>query len=151
MSRFPVPPQIVRLVAVTVVIIGTYMVARRVLTPPNFGKYGHYRPTALEEISSRSPRYAGAKACAECHDEAVEKLAKDRHKTLSCEACHGASRNHARNPDAAMTKLDPLFCLRCHTADPARPVRQKQINPIDHHHEDRCVECHFPHQPNKSP
>lgn len=151
MPRFPLPPQIIRLIAVTVVIVGSYLVARHFLTPPTFYQYGHYRGAALVDLASREPRYGGAKACDECHSDVGEKLAKDKHRTISCEACHGPARMHSKNPDVNLVKVTADVCLRCHTADPARPVHQKQIVPVDHHHEDKCTECHFPHQPNQSP
>ena len=47
----------------------------------------------------RYPGLAGKKACDECHSDILHKLAGDAHKTLSCEACHGVSRDHANNPD----------------------------------------------------
>ena len=34
------PPQIVRLVLLTIAIVGSYLVARYFLTPPSFGQYG---------------------------------------------------------------------------------------------------------------
>ena len=44
------PPQIVRLVLLTVGIVGSYLVARYFLTPSSFGQYGFYRGQALEEV-----------------------------------------------------------------------------------------------------
>lgn len=151
MPRPNLPPQILRLVLLTLVIVATYVVARRLLTPPTFGQYGHYRAAALEENAGREPKFAGAKACGECHSDTEAALALDKHRTISCESCHGAARQHARNPDIVPAKFPDGFCLRCHLADAARPAHQRQIVPQDHHHEDRCTECHFPHQPNKSP
>ena len=145
------PPQVLRLVLATAAIVGTYCVARAVLTPATFGRYGHYRGAALEETASRGPLYSGAKACDECHDDISAKATKG-HKTISCEACHGASRAHARNPDIVTgVKLTDHSCLRCHVADAARPAKHKQVVAIDHYPGDRCIECHLPHQPNKSP
>lgn len=144
------PPQILRLVLVAAVIGGTYAAARHLLTPPTFYQYGHYRAAALGELASREPRFAGAKACDECHSDVFDVLAKDKHRTLSCETCHGNARNHANNPDVNLAKFSMDTCLRCHASDPARPVTQKQIVAVDHNHEDRCTECHVPHQPNQS-
>lgn len=145
------PPQILRLVLLTLVIVVTYITARRLLTPATFYQYGHYRAAALGELASRDPKFAGAKACDECHSEVGERQVKDKHKTISCESCHGPLRTHSRNPDVAPVKVGADICLRCHAADPARPVHQKQIVAVDHHHEDKCTECHLPHQPNQSP
>ncbi len=144
------PPQVLRLVLLTIAIVATYGVARALLTPATFGRYGHYRGAALEETASRTPLYAGAKACNECHDDVSGKATKG-HKTISCESCHGPTRAHARDPDVATVKLTDNTCLRCHLSDPARPPRHKQIVTIEHYPGDRCIECHLPHQPNKSP
>src|SRR6266540_3306549 len=111
MPRFPMPPQILRLVLVTIGIVATYIVARHLLTPASFGQYGHYRGAALGEISARQLMFAGVKACNECHDETFEVQAKDKHKPVSCEACHGPSRAHAKNPDLPLVKLTNDTCL----------------------------------------
>src|SRR4051812_19240965 len=102
MRRFNMPPQVVRLVLLTIGILGSYLVARAVLTPASFGDYGWYRGKALEEIASRQNTYAGKVACQECHSDQVQKLTKHEHKTLSCEGCHGAGQAHADNPDVKM-------------------------------------------------
>ncbi len=151
MNRPPLPPQLSRLALLTVMIVATYLVARHFLTPPTFGQYGHYRAAAMGEISAREPRFGGGKACDECHSDLGELLAKDKHRTLSCESCHAPARAHSKNPDVALAKVSAEICLRCHAADPARPAHQKQIVAVDHHHEDHCTECHIPHQPNHSP
>ena len=177
MRRLKLPPQILRLVLLTLGIVGTYMVARAILTPPSFRQYGWYRGAALEEIASREPVHAGKKACDECHSDILQKVAKAEHKTLSCEACHGISRDHAENPDikagfikARMTgpELRPTakgtgetnamvlegftghHCVRCHEANPSRPAWFKQIV-VKEHYTGKCTECHVPHQPNEVP
>ena len=151
MNRFRLQPQLLRLVLLTLLIIGTYVAARAVLTPATFGQYGHYRGAALEqEANSRTLMFAGAKACDECHADTGELVAKDRHKGIRCESCHGPGRTHARNPDIVPAKLTEQICLRCHVADPARPVKVRQIQIAEHYPTDKCVECHVAHQPNKS-
>ena len=145
------PPQILRLVLLTLGIVGSYLVARYFLTPPSFGQYGWYRGAALEEIASRTPVYAGKKACDECHSDVLEKLAKAEHKTLSCEACHGVSREHVTNPDITPVKLTGNHCIRCHEANPSRPAWFKQITVKNHYTGQKCTECHVPHQPNEVP
>lgn len=144
------PPQLVRLVLLVLLILGTYAIARVNLTPKSFGQYGHYRGAALDEAATRQTVFAGTKACFECHDETFAKLAKDRHKTVGCETCHGPARAHARNPDVTTQKLTGDFCVRCHLADAARPAAQKQIKLPEHYPADACTECHVAHQPNQS-
>jgi hypothetical protein len=43
MRRFKMPPQIVRLVLLTLAIVGSYLIARAFLTPASFGELGWYR------------------------------------------------------------------------------------------------------------
>jgi len=145
------PPQILRLALLTLGIVGSYLVARYFLTPPSFGQYAWYRGAALEEIASRTPVYAGKKACDECHSDVLEKLAKAEHKTLSCEGCHGVSQDHATNPDITPIKLTGNHCIRCHEANPSRPAWFKQITVKNHYTGQKCTECHVPHQPNEVP
>ena len=150
MRHFKLPPQILRLVLLTLAIVGSYLVARAFLTPPSFGQYGWYRGAALGEIAARPPVFAGKKACDECHSDILHKLAADAHKTLSCEACHGVSREHGDNPDILPDKATGSHCLRCHEANPGRPAWFKQIVVKDHY-SGKCTECHMPHQPNQTP
>lgn len=150
MRRFRMPPQILRLVLLTLGIVGSYMVARAFLTPATFREYGWYRGAALEELAARTPVYAGKKACDECHSDILHKMAGDAHKTLSCEACHGVSRTHADDPDVLPVKLTGSHCIRCHEANPSRPGWFKQIVVKDHY-SGKCTECHIPHQPTQSP
>ncbi len=151
MHHLRMPPQILRLVLLAAGIVASYVVARAFLTPPTFGQYGHYRGAALEQVASKPLHFAGAKSCDECHEEVREKLAKQEHKSLSCEGCHGASRAHALDPDAAIRKPTDATCLRCHAIDPARPRMIKQIAANDHFEGDRCIECHVPHAPKEEP
>jgi hypothetical protein len=178
MRRFKLPPQILRLVLLTFAILASYFVARAFLTPTSFGEYGWYRADALEEIASRTPVHAGRKACEECHSEIFPRLAKGSHKTLSCETCHGVSRDHADNPDikagvvkdqftgvdirpaatadlstnnaAASGRFTGVHCIRCHESNPSRPAWFKQIV-VKTHYSGKCTECHLPHQPAEMP
>jgi len=157
MPRLPkMPPQIIRLVLLTIGIVCAYFTARYFLTPQSFGQYGHYRGDALQEIAARQPFWAGKAACVECHTDHAEKLAKGEHKTLSCETCHGPGEAHVKNPAEKlpkldMTKLDMSLCVRCHAASPSKPKWLHQINPHNHYTGNVCTECHVPHQPNEVP
>lgn len=145
------PPQVVRLLLLTVGIVGSYLLAKFLLTPASFGQYGFYRGDALMEIASHPMALAGRKACAECHAEEVEQLAKFGHKNLSCEGCHGFGQAHADNPDVKMEVLNYSHCVKCHEANPSRPKSHKQVNPKDHFPGDKCTECHIPHAPSEVP
>ena len=141
------PPQIIRLVLLTIGIVCVYFMARYFLVPPSFGQYGHYRGNALQDIASRQPFWAGKASCVECHPDHAQKLAKAEHKTLSCETCHGPGRAHVVNPVEKLPKLNMSMCVRCHQASPSRPKWLHQINVHTHYTGDVCTECHDPHQP----
>jgi hypothetical protein len=149
------PPQIIRLVLLTIAIIGSYLVARSFLTPPSFREYGFYRGNALEEIAnSRQQVFGGRKACEECHAEEYAKLLKHEHKTLSCEGCHGPAAEHADTPDnpAFNPKKEPFSsCVRCHEFNPSRPKWHHQIVLKAHYPGQKCTECHVPHMPLEVP
>lgn len=151
MRWLPIPPQIVRIILLTLGIAVAYLAARRVLTPASFGKYAWYRGDALEEIASRQPVFAGKKACDECHSELLQKVSRFEHKTISCETCHGVSREHVDNPEIKLAKFTDAQCVRCHLVEPAKPKWYKQIEPKKHYTGQRCIECHLPHQPNEVP
>ncbi len=146
------PPQIIRILLLTVLIVGSYFTARAFLKPKSFGEFGHYRAEALGEIAAREPKYAGMKACDECHSEEIIKLKKYEHQGVSCESCHGPLRDHGNDPDhATVVKHDDSLCVRCHLTNPARPKFLKQITPEKHYQGSPCIECHSPHQPSEVP
>jgi hypothetical protein len=152
MSLFRMPPQIVRLVLLTIAIVGSYLVARYVLTPASFRQYGWYRGDALVELRSRDPVFAGKRACEECHSNQSQLLLKHEHKTLSCESCHGPGQAHADNPDVKMAILNYSHCVRCHEFNPSRPKWHHQINSKTHYFTgQKCTECHVPHNPQEVP
>jgi len=145
------PPQLVRLVLLTIGIVCVYFTARYFLMPPSFGQYGHYRGDALREIAARQPLWAGRAACVECHSDHAQKLAKGEHKMLSCETCHGPGRTHVENPADKLPKLNVALCVRCHQQSLSRPKWLHQINVHNHYTGSVCTECHVPHQPNEVP
>lgn len=149
--RAPIPPQVTRLILLTVGIIGSYLVARHFLTPASFGQHGFFRGDAIAEVASHAPVYAGKKACDECHSDQVLKLGKKEHKNLSCEGCHGPGQAHVENPDVKMGVLHYSHCIRCHGANPSRPKTHKQIVPKSHYPGEKCTECHLPHEPTEVP
>ncbi len=145
------PPQVTRLVLLTLGIVVFYFTARFLLTPASFAEIGWYRADALPELASRKAVYAGRKACEECHSEIVERLAKFEHKSLSCEGCHGAGESHVVNPDIKLAVLNYSHCVRCHEANPSRPKWHKQIVSKDHYAGEKCTGCHVPHAPSEVP
>ena len=131
-----------------------FLLLRVALVPKDFGVYGHYRAGALTDIRERPPTYAGAAACTECHEDVVKARKGSKHEPIGCESCHGPLLGHATVDPSSQkpARLDPrALCLRCHTANVAKPKGFKQIDPKDHGEGAACTTCHLPHSPGKGP
>lgn len=144
------PVQLKTLLPLFAIFILLFLVARHFLIPESFGKYGHYRANAIDEIAALPIRYAGKAACIECHEIEAEKLASDLHAGLSCEICHGPNAKHADDyefKDLLIKDGTRQFCSRCHSPNPSR--KAEVVNQIDfkeHHPEkEKCTDCHNPH------
>jgi len=141
--------QVTRLSIVFGLMVAALVAARQLLVPKTFGKLGHYRAAAVEEIAARKVRYAGHEACTTCHEDIAKVHADHRHRGVSCEVCHGPAAAHADSP----TEVRPSAprqrgaCPLCHGYDPSRPTGFPQIDPVAHNPLKPCVSCHNPHQP----
>jgi len=131
---------------------GSFLVARAAFMPEGFGLYGHYRPGALDENRSRPTRYAGQKACLECHADVGETRAAGAHARVSCESCHGPLARHAADaPESKATIPGPrAVCLDCHTANRSKPRTFPQVVVEEHAPEGDCTACPQAHQPKVS-
>ena len=140
---------LLRLAATIVAGVVLFLVIRQAVIPANFGKFGHYRPAALDEIRARPISFAGRAACEACHGEIAEVKNKGRHAGVGCEACHGPLAKHAEDFSAVTpVKPDPaVLCARCHEADPARPKWFPQVVTKEHASNVSCGACHNPHSP----
>jgi len=145
------PPQIKRLALLFAIFIGFFFVLRYFLVPESFGEFGHYRGLSLVENQAKMPKYAGQKACADCHQDMVDLKAPNEHKTVSCETCHGPGLAHVNSTDSIIPMLvpkSPEFCARCHAKNAARKSDNiVQINVKEHNPGENCTECHNPHSP----
>ncbi len=146
------PPQISRLLLLTVVIVSLFLGAKALLVPASFGQYGWYRGNAMKEVAAASIAFAGRATCEGCHEEVVKVKAAGKHKGLGCEACHGANAVHAEDPNTATSKIeDPRFCLRCHAKDFSKPEKFPQVDAVEHAGKDTCRSCHKAHTPTEAP
>jgi len=143
------PQQVIRLAVVFAILGGALLVARRLLIPPSFGEFGHYRGVALDSIASHQKRYAGRQECALCHSDIEERRANSNHSGLSCEVCHGPAADHAAAPLDTKPSIyrERERCTLCHGFNPSRPTGFPQIDPVAHNAPTTCVTCHSPHAP----
>ncbi|QTA81792.1 Cytochrome c3 domain-containing protein [Desulfonema limicola] len=136
-------------------------IGKKLLTPESFGVYGHFRADAIEEEAAREIRHWTNASCLSCHAYEAKIHLKGRHKTISCEFCHGPYADHVK--DGKKTGTLPvkkgedmkILCMRCHNkAIQARPGEViKTVVMPDHLTSQKvkethnCSQCHHVHAP----
>lgn len=143
------PDQIKRLlVPLTAIAIG-FIAFRYLLVPPDFGKLGHYRASAIKDVLSQEIKYAGQTACADCHEDLVGVKKRGYHREVSCEVCHGPAAQHTEDPEnnKPIIPKGREYCPLCHEYHPSRPTGFPQIVSESHNPMKPCIACHEPHDP----
>ena len=140
---------LIRPALVLVAGMALFLVVRAAVVPQGFGKYGHYRPGALELVRQRPIGYAGQDTCVMCHDDEAKARAAGKHAGVHCEACHGPLAQHAEDPSAHVPQLPDVanLCRRCHEKDAAKPAGFPQVVTAEHSGGALCNTCHQPHNP----
>jgi cytochrome c553 len=139
---------LIRLGAVVILLI-VGMVIVLSLLPPALTRRDLQRAAAVQTVSSRSVKYAGASACAGCHEAQYAEKKEGYHRNVSCETCHGPANEHSENPIEFKPPAprDRQFCPTCHAYNASRPLGFPQINPVTHNPRQPCITCHRPHDP----
>ena len=129
--------------------LGVFLIIRAIVVPKDFGKYGHYRPGALDMV--RPAQFpTRARASASCATKKKTRpMAAGKHAGVRCEACHGPLAKHADDPEANVPKLPDVanLCRRCHEKDAAKPKGFPQVDTVAHSQGMLCNTCHQPHNP----
>jgi hypothetical protein len=129
--------------------VGAFLWIRHLVVPQDFGKYGHFRPAAMDDIRARPIKFAGHEVCEACHSDQAEFKIKGKHAGVGCEACHGPLASHAEDPTSVVPKLPDtaVLCARCHEANSAKPKSFPQVVTAEHSAGLPCNTCHKPHSP----
>lgn len=148
--KFHIPPQLKRLSLAFAIFISAFLFIRHTLVPKSFGQYGFYRGASLEEIAKLPVKFAGHKACLDCHQDIDDLKQQDVHSELSCETCHGPGQKHSENGDTTLLEkpVSRESCGMCHSKNAAkRKEAVFQVDLKEHNVNKKCIECHNPHQP----
>ena len=140
---------LIRVVILLALGIVAFLTVQRSVVPRDFGKYGHFRASALDDIRARPVKFAGREVCEACHYEQAEVKSKGKHAGVGCEACHGPLARHAEDPTSVVPKLPDttVLCARCHEANSAKPNSFPQVLTAEHSAGLACNTCHKPHRP----
>lgn len=132
-----------------VVSITTFFIIRSAVVPSSFGRYGHYRAAALDEIRARPVSFAGQDTCIGCHDAVATVRSQGKHKSVACEGCHGPQAKHADDPMTIKPQRPnaATLCVRCHEKIAARPQSFPQVVSAEHSGGETCTMCHQAHKP----
>lgn len=137
-----------RFAGIFVITFLVFWAIRGRVVPQSFGKYGHYRASAIAEIASHPLHYGGHEMCESCHTDVQDIKKSGRHAHVNCEACHGPQAQHASDTSIVPAKLDTaVLCARCHAASAARPNSFPQVKVGEHSNGVPCETCHQPHSP----
>jgi len=154
---------VIRIVLGIVALAFLGFIGKTVLTPKSFGTYGHYRADAIEEEANIEIRHWTNAPCFSCHAYEANIHLNGRHKTISCEFCHGPYADHITNGKKTGTlsvkrgEEIKTLCLRCHNrAIQARPEAVIKTVTMPEHLESQkvkvthiCNQCHNQHAPLK--
>jgi len=142
------PEQIKRLSVVFVLVVATFLFVRPFLIPSDFGKFGHFRASAVDEIAAQEIHFAGHVVCLDCHDDIMEVKQSGFHKNVSCEVCHGPAYAHSEGEEVELSApRERGYCPLCHEYLPSRPTGFPQIISASHNPMEACISCHEPHEP----
>ncbi len=149
MSTVKVPQQLVVLSVIGVVVLSVFFGMRTLFVPESFGRYGHYRADAVDAARALPIKFAGAKTCAECHDDVDKTKSQGFHRHVSCEVCHGPGAGHVEDPGTIKPTAprERGLCPLCHNYSPSRPTGFPQIVTAQHSPGKPCMTCHKPHDP----
>jgi len=152
------PKIIFRLLLTFFVFVGSFMLLQNFITPKSFGKNGHYRADAIQEIKKQIPIYKGEEACVSCHED-INELKSETvtiddeeftlHSNLRCETCHTPRIDSKTECKSNPPKMEPTrkTCGQCHSINASRKNKMKMIDLEDHKVEKNCIKCHNPHKP----
>lgn len=144
-----IPEQGKRLFVLGLILVAGLIGVRLALVPADFGKFGHFRASAVDEIVAEEISYAGHDICLDCHDDIVETKSGSYHRNLSCEVCHGPAAAHTEDPESVelTAPRGRGYCPLCHEYLPSRPTGFPQIVSASHNPIKPCISCHNPHDP----
>ena len=154
---------LIKVILVLIVMVVGVVAAQALFIPKDFGEYGHYRTSAIEDEMNRVVRNQTNESCLKCHPFIKKIHLSGVHKTVSCEFCHGPNADHAvdekKIADMPVKRGEDIkaLCLRCHNKIiRARPEESIKMIAMPQHLEEKrvqtnhiCNQCHHVHDPMK--
>lgn len=149
---------VLRPLFVALAVVGTILITRMFIVPPDFGiyergyMYGWHRKSNEAEWQKIPVKYKTSKGCAECHKDKYDDIKNSPHSRISCENCHGPAYDHPKEPLGLTIDRRRELCIRCHALLPYKTSPRGSIpgiDPLKHYPQAECIMCHYPHNPVK--
>jgi cytochrome c553 len=141
------PKHITRLLLLMAAAAALGYAAKTYFTPESFYDYGPYRAASVPELAAQETVFQTPHYCQSCHGERLAQWSANSHKSVSCEACHGAAQGHPQNRRLPIPSDTVRLCSLCHEAMPGRPQSHPQVEVAQHASGQQCIVCHDPHAP----
>ena len=124
-----------------------FLVVRHFVVPESFGKYGHYRANAMNDVASHPTKFAGHETCEGCHADVADKKSHGKHAHVNCEACHGAIYQALPAPPEKLTAYEKFVGLILKRPPPDPPILKHAddpmtVKPVLPDTAVLCVRCH---------
>jgi len=145
--RDGMPKHITRLLLLIGGALVLSLVVRWFVIPDSFYRFGHFRANSVVEIAAKEPVFQGSEYCSTCHTDRHAQWSASNHKSVNCETCHGAAKDHPANGKLPIPADTVALCALCHEAMPGRPQTQPQVVVASHAGDKACNACHNAHAP----
>lgn len=140
---------VVSLVVVLIVIfVGPKIIPTEIKA--NLQDYGFYPNNSAINAAlwaAQPLKYADPTTCNGCHTAKSTLWTGSKHKTVSCENCHGPGESHRETMIPLNVDPSKETCTVCHARLLSRPSSFPQVDVSQHAGEATCVTCHNPHKP----
>lgn len=111
------------------------------------GLAGFYQEGNTKEWAALPPKFVAPAQCQACHATVYDLWATSRHRTVTCQNCHGPAADHIQGRGKPSIETSQELCGFCHSKVTGRRADFPQVDLTQHAAQSACVTCHRSHAP----
>ncbi|MDP2729473.1 MAG: cytochrome c3 family protein [Dehalococcoidales bacterium] len=137
-------------VLLSAVLLFVFVGLRVMPIPPFLTGFGFHQKNVEENEAlwaSLPFQYVSSSICSDCHQNEYSLREKAKHRSVSCETCHGPAREHLATGAAETLDTSRELCGLCHARLISRPSGFPQVDMGKMGGDAECITCHDPHEP----